>query len=363
MGMEQALLTGSVKHGVLGVLLCLLSSVPLANLSKKTASLLAVLLTAVVALLQKVRDRRSLPSDDGGNELLVCEDANGQRHEVLFLGDSGVGKSSLISALREHVPPYLRERSRRLSRSNSSSSSLPAAPDGCARAPSSARQHVVIVWTANLPESMRAYATRWRSAAVATGGRHVPTLIVCNMTDVAPCPLPEMNAMRGTKIPALAVSAARGTNIGALWVLIERSIAASLLPSPSPALSPSIPRRVEHSEPTAATVSTSAAATAATAVQSTTAQNAPTVRPEALAAARETTSRLPSTPSPASVIPFGENDALESFAHVLSSASSHDGVSDFIGADEPRKDGFEHSYDVYVPRSAEVSAAAVATAA
>jgi len=50
--------------------------------------------------------------------------------------------------------------------------------------------------------------------------------------------LPEMNAMRGTKIPALAVSAARGTNLGALWLLIERAIAAA-----PPAVSPVPSRR------------------------------------------------------------------------------------------------------------------------
>ena len=101
---------GGVGHGIVGLLLCILSSAPLANLSKKAASLIAVLITALFALVQRLlRDRRGALAATSDHKQLVLEDANGLRHEVIFLGDRGVGKSSLLSALRSHVPASLKE--------------------------------------------------------------------------------------------------------------------------------------------------------------------------------------------------------------------------------------------------------------
>ena len=214
--------------------------------------------------------------------------------QITFLGDPGVGKTTLLAALRAHVPSCMRDTcglshscsgmnlldhldgnaeigsggiagssgvvaGLHVSSSNSSSingssqsvNSSSSSSHGCGGSSSSgrcgssgvaaSRRHAVIVWKASMPESMKAYAMRWRSAAGGGGGSmsgcaaaHTPILVVCNMADVNPCPLPEMNAMRGTKMPALAISAVKGTNVGALWLLLERSITAPLTPLRSP---------------------------------------------------------------------------------------------------------------------------------
>ena len=165
------------------------------------------------------------------------------------MGDAGVGKTSLIKALKPHFNPTLRPCA---ARASSTTSEGPNGSDETGQQQQQAvRRHAVIVWTANSTEPMRQYAQRYRGTAMAIGGRHVPMIIVCNQTDVQPCPLPEMNSMRGTKIPALAVSAHRGTYIGALWLLIERAIVSSQ--PPSPALSPVPPRRAASSAVTGAT--------------------------------------------------------------------------------------------------------------
>ena len=279
---------------------------------------------------------------------------------MLFLGDAGVGKTSLIAALRDHVPPTLNEITAEGSSSSSLSSceDLPWAASGSAKSRSdNVRRHAVIVWTANLADTMRAYASRWRGTATSTGGSAVPMLIVCNMTDIAPCPLPEMNAMRGTKIPALAVSAARGTNVGALWLLIERGIAAvhpvsSASGSPRLEKASPVSRRLDEVgtlPPVLATGMRLRGASIAT-------TSAPSDKPM-LRAPRPTGS----TPSPASVIPSVACDTPGSLVRV----SSHELVDGHEGAwrpelsEEASKESFEHSYEAF-PQG---GVAAAATAA
>lgn len=200
--------------------------------------------------------------------------------QILFLGDAGVGKASLVGALRPHAHKSgglrevgssggsllsnLREELANSSSSSSGSEGVglstsasfaklcdearlttsavaaaargqrPTAAGVDATGATGVRRHVVIVWTSQLADTMKSYAMRHKAAAVALAGANVPVVVVCNMADIAPCPLPEMNAMRGTKMPALAVSAARGTNVGALWLLIERSVSAAPTPPASP---------------------------------------------------------------------------------------------------------------------------------
>jgi len=167
-GSSYSLLGGSgVGQGVLGLLLCLLSSVPLAHLSKKAASLLAVLLTAVAALVRRLLLRRAL-SSESEREQMAFEDAHGKRHEVVFLGDPGVGKSSLIAALRGHVPPSLREVDTRsrivLSSSDGKSAASAQQSEGAAGVRSAGvRRHAVIVWTSSLPEPMRGWSHTWQT--------------------------------------------------------------------------------------------------------------------------------------------------------------------------------------------------------
>ena len=283
---------GGVGHGIVGLLLCILSSAPLANLSKKAASLIAVLITALFALVQRLlRDRRGALAATSDHKQLVLEDANGLRHEVIFLGDRGVGKSSLLSALRSHVPASLKEvGDGGLLSGLGSSLAKGESPSLChARASSTGatgvRRHVVVVWTSQLADTMKAYAMRWRGTAVSVGGPNVPILIVCNMTDIAPCPLPEMNAMRGTKIPALAVSAARGTNVGALWLLLERSVAATVATPPE---SPMPARRTAPTRAALAKPLGNVTASASVASLASAASTAPSLAP----------SRAPNSPPP-----------------------------------------------------------------
>ena len=98
----------SASHGVIGLILCLLSSVPLSQLSRKAASLFAVVLTALLAFMQRLLRSRSGEITEQ-HERLVIRDPDGNRHEVVFLGDAHVGKSSLLTALRAHIPPHMRE--------------------------------------------------------------------------------------------------------------------------------------------------------------------------------------------------------------------------------------------------------------
>ena len=356
----EVLRNKGVGHGVVAVLICVLSSVPLAQLSRKAASILAVLLSALLTIVQRMKQRQPLPAGDE-REQLAFKDAHGTRHEVrhglhthltpaltnkagageemtlrppvptvrqvYFLGDEGVGKTSLIDALRAYIPSNLRESTARgLTALSSSTQSADALAE--LRGAADVRRHAVIVWTANLPETMRAYATRWRSSAVAACGGHVPTLVVCNMTDVAPCPLPEMNAMRGTKIPALAVSAARGTNIGALWLLIERSI--NTAPKAASAATPSSRAPIR-------TAGAQSARDTATAPPAT----APVPEPPGTSVAQPLRTHG-STPSPASVIPTGAFGAMGDLTHV----SSHEMVDSSFhrqcASDTQLDERFEH---------------------
>ena len=67
--------------GLVGLLLCLISSIPLAHLSRRAASILAFLLTAILGLVRRLRERRALSTPDGLDQLCF-EDGHGVRHEV-----------------------------------------------------------------------------------------------------------------------------------------------------------------------------------------------------------------------------------------------------------------------------------------
>lgn len=70
-----------VGQSLLGLILCLLSSMPLANLSRKAASLFAVLLTGLIAFMQRVLRARNGEITEQ-YECLTVKDAEGNRHEV-----------------------------------------------------------------------------------------------------------------------------------------------------------------------------------------------------------------------------------------------------------------------------------------
>ena len=100
---------------------------------------------------------------------------------------------------------------------------LPPVP-GAAAGASSAIEVAVVVWEAVSSEDLKAYARRMRGAVARALGRSVPVVVVCTKTDVAPCPLPQMDAALTENADVVAVSASRGTNTGELWGLIERHL-------------------------------------------------------------------------------------------------------------------------------------------
>ena len=79
------------KHTVVGLLICILSSWPLSQLSRKVASMLTVLLTALLAILQRARERTPLTEH---GETMCLETFDGDRHEVC----------ASHRLLRPHVP-------------------------------------------------------------------------------------------------------------------------------------------------------------------------------------------------------------------------------------------------------------------
>ncbi len=76
---ESALRGGG--NGLISLLIFLLSSVPLTHLSKKASAVFTLLMTSLLAMVQRLRDRRALASESEHKQM-AFEDANGTRHEV-----------------------------------------------------------------------------------------------------------------------------------------------------------------------------------------------------------------------------------------------------------------------------------------
>jgi len=74
--------TGFVGQSMVGLLLCLLTTAPLTTLSRKAMSLVAVLLTTLFAVLQRMLRDRRYGIGAPAHKRLVLEDSNGVRHEV-----------------------------------------------------------------------------------------------------------------------------------------------------------------------------------------------------------------------------------------------------------------------------------------
>jgi hypothetical protein len=80
----------------------------------------------------------------------------------------------------------------------------------------------VVVWDASLDTSLCDYAQQYcdrLQAAVPSSAQPLPLVVVCNKTDSAPCPLPQIEALH-ERWPFIAVSAERATNTRLLWEMV-----------------------------------------------------------------------------------------------------------------------------------------------
>ena len=186
------------------------------NVSKKLA-LITTLLTTVVARVNP--KRRASEPGSRLEEVEISDKSGGNAAALVVVGDAGIGKTALIDALREHQA--------------SSSSELILGPEGGLATPSpDLPRLLVVVWSALVTEKPRPYAARWRDAALRAHGRQASRMVlVCNRSDEAPCPMPDLQAM-GEEIPTLAVSALRGTNVAELWDVVAKELKLLQLTSP-----------------------------------------------------------------------------------------------------------------------------------
>ena len=125
---------------------------------------------------------------------------DGAPPHAVVVGAPGVGKSALIGALRE----VARERGVQLCVAEG----LPAAGADCAEV-----RLGVIVWEAALEASLSHYVHKYNAqlqSAVPAGRRPLRTFVVCNKTDLMPCPLPQLAGASRAPRPrprAIAVAA------------------------------------------------------------------------------------------------------------------------------------------------------------
>ena len=111
---------------------------------------------------------------------------DGAPPHAVVVGAPGVRKSALIGALRE----VARERGVELCVAEG----LPAAGADCAEV-----RLGVIVWEAALEASLSHYVHKYNAqlqSAVPAGRRPLRTFVVCNKTDLMPCPLPQLAGRR-----------------------------------------------------------------------------------------------------------------------------------------------------------------------
>tara|TARA_B110001452_G_scaffold248987_1_gene236167 strand:+ start:356 stop:841 length:486 start_codon:yes stop_codon:yes gene_type:complete len=97
----------------------------------------------------------------------------------------------------------------------------------------------VVVWEAALDQPLGVYVQRYSEQMQAVvGNPSLPVVVVCNKTDVMPCPIPQLAELRETQ-PFIAVSAERAINLRHLWEMVQPTlpvqVASPPLRSPSTA--------------------------------------------------------------------------------------------------------------------------------
>jgi hypothetical protein len=132
---------------------------------------------------------------------------------ILVVGAPGVGKSTLISALRSSAKDHGLE--------------LAAAeglPTGRALEAYAKVRLGIVVWEAALDQPLGAYVQRYAEQMQAVvGNPSLNVVVVCNKTDLTPCPIPQLSELRESQ-PFIAVSAERGTNLRHFWGMVQPTL-------------------------------------------------------------------------------------------------------------------------------------------
>ena len=71
-----------------------------------------------------------------------------------------------------------------------------------------------------LPDYAADYAQRLQ-LLVPPPRRPLPIIVICNKTDVSPCPLPEIEGLGSQKCTFIALSAHKGTNTDHIWEMVH----------------------------------------------------------------------------------------------------------------------------------------------
>lgn len=143
----------------------------------------------------------------------LAELPTGAPPNVLVVGAAGVGKSALIGAMSSQAA----ERGLVLAAAE-------GLPSGRAVEAYAKVRLGVIVWEASLTQPLGAYVQQYvEQMRAVVGNPSLSVVVVCNKTDVVPCPIPQL-AELGDAQPFIAVSAERGTNLRHLFGLLEPNL-------------------------------------------------------------------------------------------------------------------------------------------
>lgn len=143
----------------------------------------------------------------------LAELPTGAPPNVLVVGAAGVGKSALIGAMSSQAADH-----------GLVLAAAEGLPSGRALEAYAKVRLGVIVWEASLTRPLAAYVQQYAEQMQAVvGNPSLSVVVVCNKTDVVPCPIPQL-AELGDAQPFIAVSAERGTNLRHLFELLEPNL-------------------------------------------------------------------------------------------------------------------------------------------
>jgi hypothetical protein len=176
----------------------------------------------------------------------LAELPTGAPPNVLVVGATGVGKSALIGAMSSQAEQHglvlaaaeglpsgrALEAYAKVARTPSLAAPRPDVFRGGAvltqLCPLSQVRLGVIVWEASLTQPLGAYVQQYvEQMQAVVGNPSLSVVVVCNKTDVVPCPIPQL-AELGDAQPFIAVSAERGTNLRHLFGLLEPNLSKPL---------------------------------------------------------------------------------------------------------------------------------------